>query len=546
STVGASARKIKCFKGKAFFSFSSIEDAKNAIAELNNLEIKGKKLLAKYARPEPLKGHDRSLSCEYVLDKNKNEDSKTIARLCVTPLADLPYDEQLRQKLNQSEKLLSSLVKQLDNASVTSFKPLLLKQRLEPIRPSPRIIGYRNKCEFTVGESTDGSLEVGFVKGKFAENQHYVVPIDNCPNISDQMKRIVAYFKEFITDTGYPPFNEFNREGVWRMLTIREFGCDVMIIATVFPMKQIKDEEVLKKNFSEKFLNPINFFEKRFRVTSVYWQRLENASDEVIYEHIGGARYIYETILDSRFRVSPGAFFQTNTAAAEVLYSTILEKFMSIEENSVGDTADDSTVKTFEKADDLLSDSPEFQKKKPKFLCSNERKHTLLLDICCGTGTIGVCILSSLKRKKMDENVFLLGIELVEAAVKDALHNAHDNFLFEKQCCFIAGEASAIFQSINGILPPNMHLEDSEVIGILDPPRSGVHDSVILGCRTLSNMKHLIYVSCHPSMASKNLTDLCRPTSKKYAGKPFHIESIVPVDMFPQTIHCEWVIKLCR
>uniref|UniRef100_A0A914S5M4 Uncharacterized protein n=1 Tax=Parascaris equorum TaxID=6256 RepID=A0A914S5M4_PAREQ len=36
--------------------------------------------------------------------------------------------------------------------------------------------------------------------------------------------------------------------------------------------------------------------------------------------------YIYETIVGVRFRISPGAFFQTNSYGAAVLYSTIAEK----------------------------------------------------------------------------------------------------------------------------------------------------------------------------------------------------------------------------
>ena len=36
-------------------------------------------------------------------------------------------------------------------------------------------------------------------------------------------------------------------------------------------------------------------------------------------------QYVHEDMLGMRFRVSPDAFFQVNTAAAEVLYSTIKE-----------------------------------------------------------------------------------------------------------------------------------------------------------------------------------------------------------------------------
>ncbi|KAH7715765.1 tRNA (uracil-5-)-methyltransferase A-like protein [Aphelenchoides avenae] len=40
---------------------------------------------------------------------------------------------------------------------------------------------------------------------------------------------------------------------------------------------------------------------------------------------------------------------------------------------------------------------------------------------------------------------------------------------------------------------------------------------------TLSHTKRLVYVSCDPQAATKNLVDLCRMTSKTYDGEPFHI-----------------------
>lgn len=59
-----------------------------------------------------------------------------------------------------------------------------------------------------------------------------------------------------------------------------------------------------------------------------------------------GAPFIEEELLGMRFRVDPGAFFQVNTTAAEVLYSTV--------------------------RDWVAAD-----------------KNTVVVDVCCGTGSIG-------------------------------------------------------------------------------------------------------------------------------------------------------------
>lgn len=78
------------------------------------------------------------------------------------------------------------------------------------------------------------------------------------------------------------------------------------------------------------------------------------------------------------FDISPRSFFQTNTTGCEVLYSTIAQMMQA--------------------------------------------KPTTLLDLYCGTGTIGM-IVSSL----VDSVEKLVGVELVESAVQDAYANASKN-----------------------------------------------------------------------------------------------------------------------
>lgn len=66
-------------------------------------------------------------------------------------------------------------------------------------------------------------------------------------------------------------------------------------------------------------------------------------------EHLMGATHINEELCGLKFRISPEAFFQINSLGAEVLYNTVAE-------------------------------------------ISNPTNDTCLLDICCGTGTIGLCL----------------------------------------------------------------------------------------------------------------------------------------------------------
>ncbi|VDN37120.1 unnamed protein product [Gongylonema pulchrum] len=287
-----------------FFSLPTPHEAAAAVQVFNGFAMKGRVLRAKIAGPKP-----REINTAYVQESG-GEQVRQTARERVTPLADKPYSEQLEIKMNDLKRTAANFVKGMIDARVQGANEINIDELIEPIRPSPRVTAYRNKCEFTIGRDIDENVCVGFVGGRFSQNQHYVVPVDSCDNISSHMKRVVKAFERFVIETG------------------EALGCDMMMIVTVFPTEDSEREKELIRLVEERFLDLNNFFDEnsRFRVTSLYWQRLANASDPPVYEHIAGAPYIYEMILGSRFRVSPSSFFQTNSAAAGVLYRTIAEK----------------------------------------------------------------------------------------------------------------------------------------------------------------------------------------------------------------------------
>lgn len=63
--------------------------------------------------------------------------------------------------------------------------------------------------------------------------------------------------------------------------------------------------------------------------------------------------------METRFRVSPGAFFQTNSSGAEVLYSTILEKceLMPVKNPTVDDQ--EKVLEPGKEDKELFEDAPE-------------------------------------------------------------------------------------------------------------------------------------------------------------------------------------------
>ncbi|VDL63975.1 unnamed protein product [Nippostrongylus brasiliensis] len=480
--------KVRQMKFDAYVSFKSPEDAQLAISKLDGLEVKKTILKAQLAVTQEKK--IVPMTTQPLKPKN--------ARESVTKLADVPYDEQLSQKTK------------------TSINALQAHKLL------------RELC-------------IGFVGGRFAQNEHHVIPIDDVDNITPMTKQIVVAVTDFVRTSGLPPFDEFARVGVWKMLTVREFGGDVMLIVSVNPLETPSKEEELKKQFCSRFLNQSTLVKDGFRITSLYWHSIANSSDIVDYEHIGGAPYIYESLLGCRFRVSPSSFFQTNSHAAAVLYTTIeLLQNASICPTLQNDTGNGA-----------------------------EQRGTVLLDICCGTGTIGQCILQEFKNENKARawsllailltftchisKVSCVGVDLIPAAIVDARENAkcngmRDNICYVQEktfvfrCYYVAGKAEDVLPSLRFTLPAGFDLLNSNIVGVLDPPRCGVHDKVVLACRVMERLQRLVFVSCDPAAAMKNIVDLCRPSSKKYAGRAFSLVSIQPVDMFPQTPHIEWGI----
>lgn len=112
-----------------------------------------------------------------------------------------------------------------------------------------------------------------------------------------------------------------------------------------------------------------------------------------------------------------------------------------------------------------------------------------ILDLYCGTGSIGI---SFLKVGKGDK---LVGIEIVEEAITDARYNAKINGL-EDKVVFLANPAEKAF-----IKTPEIKNKLNNLgLVIIDPPRDGLHKNVIqmiCDLKKESDFK-LLYISCNP------------------------------------------------
>lgn len=582
-----------------FVEFECDEHALSAKEKLDGLSIHSKFLKVVNASPRYWEKitNQQVLGDGETLDESAANKSMDICDV-VTPLAKLPYDEQLEKKRVEISQVLKKLVRNVRKAISpdASLPQWVINAKLQGglscpfdgVVASPIVDGYRNKCEFTIGHSLDGKRLVGFLLGNFREGLSAVMEPDQCQNVSLNARKYAKAFQSFVQDSELPLWDKATNAGFWRLFTVREGRAASIAssIAEVMLIVQVCStgvEESIKTKEYSRMAHALALFasEAGLPLSSLLIQDhvgISNAASPdaplipLTIPHIEGGivetytdarSYIHDHICNLRFRISPTAFFQVNTMAAEKLYSM------------AGDWAE--------------LDS-----------------HTLLFDVCCGTGTIGLTLAHRVG--------MVIGIEMNGAAVADACTNAEINGI--KNCRFVCGKAEDVMQSLleqyllneedvskesspetsTAVLMksdteelPGLGLSPEEesatensvgpekkfksVVVLVDPPRSGLHPVVLKLLRTHEHIRRLVYVSCNPETLLANAVELCTPSGtgdhvkgavqkgpwrrtvvglarqrvkSMPVSSPFSPMKAVAVDMFPHTPHCEVIMLMER
>ncbi len=143
-----------------------------------------------------------------------------------------------------------------------------------------------------------------------------------------------------------------------------------------------------------------------------------------------------------------------------------------------------------------------------------------VIDAYCGIGTIG--ILASDHAKEV------IGVELNADAIRDAAVNAKKNE--SKNIRFYTADAGEMMTAMaeKG--------EKADVV-FMDPPRSGSTESFMDAVTKLAPSR-VVYVSCSPETLARDLL--------YFSSKGYLVKKMIPVDMFPWTLHTECCVLLER
>lgn len=175
---------------------------------------------------------------------------------------------------------------------------------------------------------------------------------------------------------------------------------------------------------------------------------------------------------------------------------------------------------------------------------SKEPENTLLFDVCCGTGTIG---LTCMKEGAVGR---VVGVDISQPAIEDAKRNAVLNGYedgnsedADQKTRFVAARAEHVLHKEIAKAKDG----DMQFVALVDPAREGLHPDVIKTLRSNERIQRVVYVSCNPTATlTRDASLFCQPPTKKYSGLPFRVSSAAPVDMFPLTDHCEMVMTFDR
>jgi len=373
----------------------------------------------------------------------------------------LQYDKQLEYKQQH-------VVESIERIGRIHDAPV------HPTIPSPKIFEYRNKMEFSCSDrkwllpdemdkiNIDKSSALGLhVPGTF----YKVLDTRVCFLQPELGNRILDDVRKFIRMSDVPVYGLRSHVGFWRFVMLRHSAAYNQWMVNIITSKE-----------DPKTVNPLadHLIKTYPEIVSVVNNITSRKAGVALGEYeilLSGQPCIRDKIGELEFEISANSFFQTNTLGAQSLYETIKE---------YTDLSGKETV----------------------------------MDLYCGTGAIAIFLSEAAKT--------VIGIEIAESAVNDAMNNCRINGI--SNCRFILGD----------IKEKLAELTTAPDVMIIDPPRAGMHKDVVHKILELAPSR-IVYVSCNPATMARDLGML---------KEIYRVMEVQPVDMFPHTYHIESVARL--
>ena len=343
----------------------------------------------------------------------------------------LPYERQVAEKESQVREALRR-IGGFENPPVTEMVKAESQWR------------YRNKLEYSFGGTAGDELALGFHRpGRWNE----IEDVSDDILASERIDALRLAIRAWCRAEGLSAYDRASGDGFLRNLVVREGRATGQLQARLVT-------------------GPGEFradaFAEAIECDSLLWTRAASVAETTRDGEtrlLRGGETIEDELAGLTFRISPTAFFQTNTEMAEHLYA------------AAGELAG---------------------------MRGGER----LFDLFSGIGTIGLAM--SLRAREV------WGIEEVEPAVADAIENARLNAI--DNACFFAGD-------VRTALRPLVERAGKPDVVVVDPPRAGLSQKIVrrvLECEP----KTLVYVSCNPTTLAPNARQMADAGYRLSAVRP--------------------------
>lgn len=322
---------------------------------------------------------------------------------------------------------------------------------------------YRNKSQIPV-QKIDGRLVMGFYKPR----SHDIVDIEHCYIQKYVHNDIMLFIKDKLIEEDTSIYDEASHQGLLRHIVIRS-NSDDSEVQVVFITNGKRNE----------FLSIVKALKEAYPNVKSIVQNINDEKTNVIFGRrsivLLGHDYITDTLLGKSFKIRDRSFYQVNHAQTEKLYQIGLD---------MADLSGDETI----------------------------------IDTYSGIGTIGLAASDRVSK--------IIGIEIVDSAVEDAIENAKLNGIDNAD--YYLGKAEEV-------MPQLVKEGVSADVVFVDPPRKGCHTQFLDSLIEVSPKK-IVYISCNPSTLQRDMKYLER--------HGFKASEVTPVDLFPQTKHIEAVTVL--
>lgn len=408
-----------------------------------------------------------------VLIPSSDEQETPYQEIAGGPYIKLPVDLQHRYKKESTMQLFQRIGK-VDN----------IRDVFDEFVASPNAFHYRNKMEYAFSA-------IGYNKQKQDSVDEFTLGfkrrgtwwcgenLDKDSGLFDkEVEDRIKDIRHYCEATGLAPWHAPQKKGFFRYLVVRKsYKTDELLfnLVTTSPDLAKFDLEAFAEYLVSLFGN---------RVTGLLHTINDETGDRTLatageLSLVYGKDKIVEELLGLNFEISMKSFFQTNPKCAEKLYSKVVE--YALEDKSKID-------------------------------------NTVVMDLFCGTGTIGQIIASK------STNTKIIGVDIVESAIIDARKNAERNGIDGLE--FFAAD-------VGKFLTQHPQYKGKIRTIILDPARAGIAPKTLKKIIDL-NADRMVYVSCNPATQARDTETL------REAG--YVLKKISLVDQFPHTSHVETVV----